>query len=88
MGSERLNEAHQVSDSGLAVIVWCILLKKELIEPCFFENKNVTEVTDKSLRQYYVFPKILNYPEDIIFQQNGAPPHFFVLLHQYLDLNY
>ena len=34
---------------------------------------------------YFLFPKLRRYPEDMIFQQDVAPPHYSLEFMQYLD---
>ena len=35
---------------------------------------------------YFLFPKLRDYPEDMLFQQDGAPPHYAVVTREYLDM--
>lgn len=64
-------------------MVWCAVSKNEF-GTCFLENENVIGEVHKRILQYYAFSKLLKYLQDIIFQQNGTPPHFPVLVRQYL----
>ena len=39
----------------------------------------------KRILHYFLFPKLRGYPEDMIFQQDGAPPDYSLEFRQYLD---
>lgn len=84
-GSERPQQVYEAPNNAPSVMVWCALSKNEIIGPYFFENENVTGQSYKRMLRYYVFPRLRNYPEDMIFQQDGAPPHYAVIVRQYLD---
>ena len=34
---------------------------------------------------YFLFPRLRGYPEEIIFEQDGAPPHYSFEVREYLD---
>ena len=64
------------------VTVWCAVAHNRIIGPYFFEDKNGSALTINSerylamLKSYYI-PALKIHGElaDIIFQQDGAPPH-------------
>ena len=35
--------------------------------------------------RYFAFLRLRNYPQDTIFQQNSAPPHYRHIVREYLD---
>lgn len=84
-GTERPNEVYETRTNSPSVMVWCAMSKNGIIGPYFFENENVTGTTYKRMLRYFLFPKLRDYPEDMIFQQDGAPPHFAIEVRQYLD---
>jgi len=66
------------------VIIWCADSQKCIIGPYFLEKKGKTVPANKCpLHQYskYVFKPTLrkrrptNKPLDVLFHQDGAPPH-------------
>ena len=61
------------------------LIESEIIASYFFENENVTGSAYKIMLPYFLFPKLWGYPESMIFQHDGAPPHYSVEVRQYLD---
>ena len=85
-GSERPDTVYESPQSTQSIMVWCALSKNEVIGPYFFENGNVTGDSYKRMLRYYLFPKLRNYPENMIFQQDGAPPHFALPVRAYLDV--
>ena len=84
-GSERPDTVYQSPQSAQSIMVWCALSKKEIIGPYFFENETVNQYSYKRMLRYFFFPKVRDYPDDIMFQQDGAPPHFANSVRQYLD---
>lgn len=53
--------------------------------PYFLYEKHVTGEPYKWLWRYCVIPKLWDYPEDTIFQQDGAPPYYVIPVLYYLD---
>lgn len=84
-GTERPNLVFDTPQNSPSVMVWCALSRREIIGPYFFENENVTGATYKRLLRYFLFPKLRDYPENLIFQQDGASPHYANIVRQYLD---
>ena len=84
-GTERPNEVYETLHNSPSVMVWCALSQNEIIGPYFFENENVTGSTYKRMLRYFLFPKPRNYPETMIFQQDGAPPHYSLEVREYLN---
>ncbi len=84
-GTERPNQVYETLHNSPSVMVWCAMSKSGVIGPYFFENENVTGSTYKRMLRYFLFPKLQNYPENMIFQQDGAPPHYSLEVREYLD---
>ena len=74
-----------IAQLSLYIIVWCVIPESEIIGLYFFENENVTGSTYKRTLRYFLFLKLRGYPEDMIFQQDGASPHYSLEFRQYLD---
>ena len=95
----RKHEQAKLSDLGIGApegSVWDIaqvslyhgvvaLSEREIIGSYFFENKNVTGSTYKRIVRYFLFPELWGYPQDKIFSQVGAPPHYSFEVRQYSD---
>lgn len=84
-GSERPAEVYETPQNTPSVMVWCAVSQYEIIGPYFFQNETVTGDRYKSMLVHYVFPKLRDYPDSMLFQQDGAPPHYAVTVRQYLD---
>ena len=84
-GTERPQEVYEVPQGADSIMVWCAISSRGIIRPYFFENVSVTGESYKKMLRYFFFPKLRDYPQDVIFQQDGAPPHFAIPVRQYLN---
>lgn len=84
-GSQRPETVYESPQSSPTLMVWCAISENEVIGPYFFDDGSVTGDRYKRMLRYYLFPKLSNYPSDMIFQQDGAPPHYAIPVRQYLD---
>jgi len=84
-GTERPDTVYQSPQSTQSIMVWCAMSRHEVIGPYFFENGNVTGNSYKKMLRYFFFPKVRDYPDNWLFQQDGAPPHFALPVRAYLD---
>ena len=66
-------------------MVWCAISRNEVIGPYFFENTHVTGSAYKIMLRYFLFPILQGYPEGMIFQQYGAPWHYYREGREYSD---
>lgn len=48
-----------------------------------FQIQNKPRESYKTMLHYYAFPRLREYPEDIIYQQNGLALHYSVTVRQY-----
>ena len=58
------------------VNVWCGLTYNRVIGPYFFDEKTVCGETYLHMLETFVIPTLGNDKTSLIFQQDGAPPHF------------
>ena len=84
-GSERPQVVYEVPQGAESIMVWCAISENGIIVPYFFENESVTGESYYKMLRYFFFPKMRNYGDDYIFQQDGAPPHFALRVRRYLD---
>ncbi|KAJ4451079.1 hypothetical protein ANN_02517 [Periplaneta americana] len=56
--------------------VWCGLSQQQVIGPFFFAEKTVCGTTYLDMLEQF-FPQIEHLQPNILFQQDGAPPHWF-----------
>lgn len=83
--AEGLQKIYEALNSSRLPTVWHVWSCNEITGLCFFKNENVAGQNYKIMIRYYEFLQPRNYPEDTIFQQNGASLHYVVALVQYLD---
>ncbi|GBL60083.1 hypothetical protein AVEN_179684-1 [Araneus ventricosus] len=64
------------------VNVWCALMHDKVIGPFFFAEPTVTSNIYLGMLQLYAVPQ---FPEGVIFQQEGAPPHYGNIVCEFLN---
>lgn len=72
-------ELEQVRQNSPSIVVWWSLSKKE-IGAHFVQNKTVSGENYKGMLRHYAFPRLREYPEDIIFHLHGAH-HYYPILY-------
>lgn len=73
-----------------SVMVWAGIIDENIIGPFFFEDRTVRGENYLEMLQNQIVPALreLNYdPLNIVFQQDGAPPHFRRIVTDWLDNN-
>jgi hypothetical protein len=84
---------HWVVDSKAreeSIMVWAGIIDQNIIGPFFFVDRNVNGRTYLELLQNEMLPAVeaLNYnPQNIIFQQDGAPAHYSRIVTDWLHEN-
>ena len=64
--------------------VWCGISSVGIIGPYFFDGC-VTGKSYLEMLQHFLIPRLVHYDDDIMFQQDGAPPHFASVFRDFLD---
>ena len=64
-------------------MVQCATSKNEILEHYFFDNENAIGGTYKRILRHFLFLRLQEYPEDMIFQQDGATPHYSLEVRDY-----
>ncbi|GBM21232.1 hypothetical protein AVEN_23773-1 [Araneus ventricosus] len=70
------------------VNVWCALSHTEVIGPFFFAETTINSVTYLDMLEMYAVPQMQQHQPDVIFQQDGAPPHWGMIVRDFLDENF
>jgi hypothetical protein len=67
--------------------VWCSMSEDKLIGPFFFDGATVNGQKYLTMLQEFFIPEVrrLRKVKSILFQQDGAPPHFSCEVRQFLD---
>jgi hypothetical protein len=66
--------------------VWCGLAHDRVIGPFFLAERTVTSTTYLDMLELFAVPQIGG--NNVIFQQDGAPPHFANIVREFLDVNF
>jgi transposase len=69
------------------VMVWCAISSRGIIGPYFFDG-TVTGVSYLHMLREFLLPILMDYPDDIMFQQDGAPPHYALIVREFLNDNF
>lgn len=67
------------------VTVWCGLLENQIIGPFFFQEDTVTGNIYLDMLENFAVPQIAAMQPTIIFQQDGAPPHWSLEVRKFLN---
>ena len=68
--------------------VWCGIMHDKIIGPFFFAEKSITAQIYLEALTEYVSPQLEQYQPQVIFQQDGAPPHWGLEVRQLLNQNF
>ena len=66
------------------VNVWCGIMCDRIIGPFFFAERTVNGVIYLDMLEQFVIPQLELQPQ-VIFQQDGAPPHWSLMVRRFLD---
>lgn len=70
---------------GEKVTVWCEMSVIQVLGPYYYDSAIVAVASCKHLLISYVLPMLPSLLSDTILQQDGAPPHYSLEMHQLLD---
>ena len=84
-GSENPHITREIERDSPKVNVWCGLLCNKVIGPFFFEEKTITADIYLDTLTEYVTPQLEEFQPHILFQQDGAPPHWGLKVREFLD---
>ena len=65
--------------------MWCGIKHNKIISPFFFAEKLITAQIYLDVLTEYVSPQLKQYQPHVIFQQDGAPPHWCLEFCQFLN---
>ena len=84
-GSENPHETRELQRSSPKVNVWCGAMFDQIIGPVFFESQSVTASNYLDILKSYVVPQLDSLQPTVIFQQDGAPPHWGLTVRKFLN---
>jgi hypothetical protein len=70
------------------VNVWCDLMHDRIISPFFFAEKTVTANVYLDMLEQFVISQLREQLPNIMLQQDGAPPHWSLLVRKCLDRHF
>ena len=83
-GKENPREYHEREMNSPKVNVWCAVLRNKVIGPYFFPEETVNQDGYLKMLEEYALPILQRMPR-ILFQQDGAPPHWGLRVRALLD---
>lgn len=84
-GSENPHFSMEMVRDSPKVNVWCGLLHDRVIGPFFFAEASITSAVYLDMLEQFAFPQIEDLQPDIVLQQDGAPPHWGLVVRAALD---
>lgn len=90
-GSQKPQEIVQYQRDSPKVNVWCGLMNDRIVGPFIFAEKTITGDIYYDMLELYVFPQLDDIEAEkglVIFQQDGAPPHYKQSVRSALDARF
>jgi hypothetical protein len=84
-GSENPHGVREKVRDSRKVNVWCGMMKDRIIGPFFFIEPTVTRNIYLDMLEQFAVPQLLPQQPNVIFQQDGAPPHWSLDVRDFLD---
>ena len=85
----NLKKQHHVIDKDVnlpGLTVWCAISSRGIIGPYYFDG-TLTGVSYLQMLWEYLLPRLIDYPDDVMFQPFGAPPHYALIVREFLNDN-
>ena len=84
---EQPNALQEWERDSPKVNVWMGNTKSKVCGPYMFAEPTVTDITDLHLLQQFLEPQLIqdDILESVAYQQDGAPPHFSLIVRIYLN---
>lgn len=87
-GSEKPHVIREHVRDSPKVNVWCGLMHSRIIGPFFFAESTVTANVYLDMLEQFATPQLQDLQPDVIFQQDGAPPHWGINVRNFLDTTF
>lgn len=87
-GSENPHVVMEIERDSPKINVWCGLMRDRVIGPFFFHEKTITKEVYLDMLQIYAVPQISHLQPNILWQQDGAPPHWGKIVREFLNLEF
>ena len=83
--SENPYDTCELGRDSSKLNVWCGIMHDKIIGPLFFAEKSITAQIYLDNLTEYLSPQLEQYQPQVIFQQDGAPPHWGLEVCQFLN---
>lgn len=87
-GSTSPQDFIQKERDSPKVNVWCGLMHNRIVGPFFFAEPTITANVYLDMLELYVEPQLRPFQPWIVFQQDGAPPHWGLVVRDFLNDNF
>lgn len=84
-GSEKPHAVREHMRDSPKVNVWCGLFHDRVIGPFFFAEQTISGIVYLDMLENFVMPQLEDLGENVIFQHDGAPAHWSLLVRSFLD---
>ena len=84
-GSKNLHDTCKLEQDSPKLNVWFGIMHDKIIDLFFFAEKSITAQIYLDILTEYISPQLKQYQPQVIFQQDGAPPHWGLKVYQFLN---
>ena len=84
-GSENSHAYIEHVRDSPKVNVFCAVYSSKVYGPFFFAEKTVSGITYLDMLKIWLFPQLKEDMQNFIFQQDGAPPHWYLEVRKFLN---
>ena len=84
-GSQNPCEILERERDSPKINVWCGLMHNQIIGPFIFAESTITANIYLDMLKHYVVPQLEEFQPRVVFQQDGAPPHWGLIVRDFLN---
>jgi len=85
MGIRKSLEVVEKERDSPKINVWCGLMHNQIIGPSIFAESTITANIYVNMLKHYVVPQLEEFQPRVVFQQDGAPPHWGLIVCDFLN---
>ena len=82
-GSQNPCEVLERERDSPKINVWCGLMHNQIIGPFIFAESTITANIYLDMLKHYVVPQLEEIQPRVVFQQDGAPPHWGLIVRDF-----
>ena len=84
-GSQNPCEVLERERDSPKINVWCGLMHNQIIGPFIFAESTITANIYLDMLKHYVVPQLEEFQPRVVFQQDGAPLHWGLIVRDFLN---